>query len=81
MAEDAARGYVRSRAIYRLTQRAVAAVNLAVSKGPLAPLTGMQNITIRVALGDVVREAIGVGAWLEKVRNGSKEPPPLPRLP
>lgn len=77
MADDTAGGdYTRARAIYRLTQRAIAAVNLIVSKGPLSPLTGVQNLTLRVALSDVVREAIGVGKWLASDR---KSPPPLPR--
>lgn len=76
---DPGRDYVRARAIFRLTQRAVAACNLVYAKGPWSELTAMQNVTLRVALADVVRESIGVGLWLERVKNGSKEPPPLPR--
>lgn len=73
------RGYFKARAIYRLTQRAVQAVHEIVSKGPLSPLTGMQSLTLRVALADVVRESIKVGEWLSRAKAGSKEPPPLPR--
>lgn len=68
-----------SRAIHRLTMRCVSEANLIVSKGPLAPLTGMQNVTMRVAFATIVREAINVGRWYERTKRGGKEPPPLPR--
>jgi hypothetical protein len=77
--DDPALSYELSRAIHRLTQRAVAAVHMIVSKGPLSPLTEMQSVTLRVALAGIVREAVGVGEWLERKRRGSKLPPPLPR--
>lgn len=75
-----ARDYVITRAIFRLTQRAIEAVTLCVSRGPLSPLTQVQSIQMRVALATIMREAVSVGRWFERVRNGSKEPEPNPRV-
>lgn len=73
-------GYVLSRAIFRLTQRAVQEATLAVCSGPLSPLTEMQSIQMRVALGAIIREAIGTGRWMERIErarrdNGTEEDP------
>lgn len=58
--------YTLNRAIYRLTQRAVQEATLAVCMGPLSPLTEMQSVALRVALGSIVREAIATGRWAER---------------
>lgn len=66
MNTDAASAYVLSRAIYRLTQRGVQEATLAICSGPLSPLTEMQSLALRVALGQIIREAVGVGRWYER---------------
>lgn len=58
--------YTLSRAVYRLTQRAVQEATLAVSTGPLSPLTEMQSVALRVGLGALIREAIATGRWYER---------------
>lgn len=75
--------FVFARAIFRLTQRAVQEATLAVSPGPLSPITEMQSITLRVALGAIVREAIGTGRWIERcerARRDREHPEPDPRF-
>lgn len=62
----AASQYVLSRAIFRLTQRAVQEATLAICTGPLSPLTEMQSVALRVALAVIIREAVGVGRWYER---------------
>lgn len=64
--DDAASQYELRRTILRLTQRCVQEATLAVSKGPLSPLTAMQSLALRVALGSLIREAVGVGRWHER---------------
>lgn len=64
--------YVLSRAIYRLTQRAVQEATLAICQGPLSPLTEMQSVALRVALAVIVRESVAVGRWYER-----QAPPPV----
>lgn len=58
--------YTLARAIYRLTQRAVQEATLAVSTGPLSPLSEMQSVALRVGLGQLIREAIATGRWYER---------------
>jgi chromosome segregation ATPase len=65
--------YTLRRAILRLTQRGVQEATLCVSQGPLSPLTEMQSIQLRVALGAIIREAIGTGRWLERTDRARRE--------
>lgn len=73
MNADAVSQYVLSRGIFRLTQRAVQEATLAICSGPLSPLTEMQSIQLRVALGAIVRDAIGVGRWYERQARDRRE--------
>jgi hypothetical protein len=76
MTSDPGRQYLLGRAIYVLTQKALAASNMVTTTAPIAELTAMQNITLRVAFGGVIRDAIAVGRWYERAKAGSDEPPP-----
>ena len=78
MTSDPGRSYLLGRAVYKLTQNAISVANMVISTAPIAPLTGMQNITLRVGLAGVVRDAIAVGRWYERAKAGSKELPPKP---
>lgn len=63
---DPAAEYELRRTIYRLTQRAVQEATLAICTGPLSPLTEMQSMALRIALGSIIREAVGTGRWAER---------------
>jgi hypothetical protein len=52
--------------IQTLTTRAIQDCNLIVSVGPLAPLTGTQNVAMRVAMANVMRTAIAAGRAHER---------------
>jgi len=66
-------------AIHALTERAIQDCNLVVSRGPLAPLTGVQNVAMRVALSNVMRTAIAAGRTHERALRALRPIPPLPR--
>lgn len=74
--------YTLRRAIFRLTQRAVQEATLAICQGPLSPLTEMQSVALRVALGSIIREAIGTGRWVEQIARARRlrGPEPDPRF-
>lgn len=65
--------YTLRRAIFRLTQRAVQETTLCVTVGPLAPLTEMQSVALRIALAVIIREAIATGRWVERVERAKRE--------
>lgn len=71
--------FYATKAIYRLTQQCLQAATLIVTKGPISPVTDVQSIMMRVAFNGAIREAVAVGRWIERSKNGSKEPPPVPR--
>lgn len=76
----AAINFIVNRALYRLTCRDVEAATLIVTKGPLSPLTDMQSIAMRVAFNTSLREAVAIGRWAERAKNGSTEDCPMPSM-